>query len=296
MTRSAAPAGLLFMLMPLTVLAQDPPAVEAVVTPVAGSVHLLVGQGGNLGVSAGSDGVFVIDDQYAPMTENILKALARLNPSPPKFVVNTHWHFDHTGGNENFGKAGAVIVAHDNVRMRMSTDQFIKAFGKAVPAAPSVARPVITFAESVTFHLNGDDIHVFHVPPAHTDGDSMVHFRKADVLHMGDVFFNGLYPFIDLGSGGSVDGVIAAVDQALALAGPKSRIIPGHGPIASTADLQAYRNMLAGARDKVAALKSAGKSLTEVQAARPTAAWDKKWGNGFLKPDNFVAIIYEGVQ
>lgn len=285
-----------FLLVSAAAPAQAPPAVEIVTTPLGGSVHMMVGQGGNLGVSAGPDGVFLVDDQYAPMTENIRKAIARINPNPPKFVINTHWHFDHTGGNENFGKAGAVIVAHDNVRTRMSTDQFIKAFGKSVPASPPAALPVITFAEAVTFHLNGDEIHVFHVAPAHTDGDSFVHFRKADVLHLGDVYFNGLYPFIDLGSGGSVDGVIAAVDQALALAGPKTKIIPGHGPLASKKDLEAYRDMLAGVRDKVAALAKAGKSLEQVQAAKPTAAWDKVWGNGFLKPDNFVAVIYEGLK
>lgn len=272
-----------------------PPPVEVKVTALAGSVHMLVGQGGNIGVSAGADGVFMIDDQYAPMTDNIRKALAGISPKPLRFVLNTHWHGDHTGGNENLGKSGAVIVAHDNVRTRMSTEQFIKAFDMKVPASPAAALPVITFTETVTFHLNGDEIHVFHIPPAHTDGDSLVHFRKADVLHMGDTFFNGMYPFIDLSSGGSIDGMIAAADRALLLCGPKTKIIPGHGPLAGKADLQAFRDMLAGLRQRIATLAKSGKSLAEVLAAKPSSGLDAKWGNGFMKPDLFVEIIYQSV-
>ena len=276
--------------------AQPPPPVEIKTTAVAGSVHLLEGAGGNIGVSAGADGVFMIDDQYAPMTENIRKALAKISTQPLRFVLNTHWHGDHTGGNENLGKAGAVIVAHDNVRTRMSTEQFIQALDWTVLASPAVALPAITFTETVTFYLNGDEIHVFHVPPAHTDGDSLVHFRKADVLHMGDIFFNGLYPFIDVDSGGSVNGMIAAVDRALTVVGPKTKIIPGHGPLAGKSELLAYRDMLSGLRDKVARLAKSGKSLAEVQAAKPSAAWDATWGNGFLPPDKFVGIVYNSVK
>jgi glyoxylase-like metal-dependent hydrolase (beta-lactamase superfamily II) len=256
---------------------------------------MLEGAGGNIGVSAGQDGQFMIDDQYAGMTENIRKALAALGPQPLRFLVNTHWHGDHTGGNENFSKTGAVIVAQDNVRKRMSTEQFIKLFDTHVPAAPAIALPVITFSESVSFHLNGDDIDVVHVAPAHTDGDSIVYFRKANVIHAGDTFFNGMYPFIDVSSGGSINGQIAAAERILGMGDEHTRIIPGHGPLADRAALRAYRDMLAKVRDRVAPLAKAGKSLDQVLAAKPTAEFDASWGKGFLKPEQFVAIVYSSL-
>lgn len=286
---------LTFALLSSASVAADPPATEIKTTKVAGSVYMLEGSGGNIGVSAGADGMFMIDDQYAPMTPNIRKALAAIGPQPLKFVVNTHWHGDHTGGNENLGGAGAVIVAHDKVRERMSSEQFIKAFGMKVPPSPAVALPVITFADAVTFHLNGDEIQVFHVAPAHTDGDSIIHFRKAKVMHLGDTFFNGLYPFIDVSSGGSIDGVIAAVDLVLALAGDDTRLIPGHGPLGDKAALRKYREMLLDVRAKVAGLIKQGKTLAEVQAAKPSAKWDADWGKGFLTPEQFVGIVYESL-
>ncbi|MCP4249053.1 MAG: MBL fold metallo-hydrolase, partial [bacterium] len=207
--------------------AQDLEDVEIETTKVAENLYMLVGAGGNIGLSVGPDGAFLIDDQFAPLTEKITAAIKAVTEAPIRFVVNTHWHFDHTGGNENLGKAGAVIVAHENVRRRMSTEQFIAAFDRRVPASPPGALPVITFADAVTFHLNGDELHVFHVAPAHTDGDSIVHFRKANVLHLGDTFFDGMYPFIDVSAGGSIAGMIEAVDRALKLCDDKTKIIPG---------------------------------------------------------------------
>jgi glyoxylase-like metal-dependent hydrolase (beta-lactamase superfamily II) len=204
---------------------------------------LMSGAGGNIGVSAGADGVFLVDDEWAPLTPKVKAAVAAISDRPLRFILSTHWHPDHTGGNENLGEAGALIVAHDNVRRRMSTDQFIEAFGMKVAPSPEKALPVVTFDNAVTLHLNGDDIQAFHVPPAHTDGDAIVHFRRADVIHMGDLFFAGMYPFVDLTSSGSFEGLIAAVDRALALAGEKTRIIPGHGPLATRADLRAHRDM-----------------------------------------------------
>ena len=295
MTRSTAVTALaLAILFPPPAPAQQPDfsKVEVRAEKLAEGVYMLSGYGGNIGVSAGPDGVFLIDDQYAPLTPKIKAAVAAISPQPVRFVLNTHWHFDHTGGNENLGGSGALIVAHDNVRKRMSVDQFIEAFGMKVPASPAVALPVVTFSETVTFHLNRDEIHAYHVPPAHTDGDSIVVFRKADVVHMGDLFFNGLYPFIDVSSGGSLEGMIAAADAALGKIGESTRIIPGHGPAARRADLVAYRDLLVAVRDKVKPLVAAGKTLAEVQAARPTAQWDEKWGQGFLKPEQFVAIVY----
>jgi cyclase len=187
-------------------------------------------------------------------------------------------------------------VAHDNVRVRMSTEQFLKAFGEKVPPSPAVALPVVTFNDTVTFHWNGEEVHAFHVPPSHTDGDSVVWFKKANVVHMGDIFFNGLYPFIDVDAGGSIDGMIAAVDLVLAKITDQARVIPGHGPLATKADLVAFRTMLAGVRDAVAPLVAAGKSEDEVVAAKPTAAFDAVWGKGFLSPEKFTRIVYAGMQ
>ena len=184
-------------------------------------------------MSVGKSGTYLIDDQYAPLSDKILAAIKAITPDPVRFVVNTHWHGDHTGGNENMGKAGALLVAHENVRRRMSTEQFMAAMGRKIPPSPEEALPVVTFTDAMTFHWNGDEIRVYHVPPAHTDGDSIVHFVKADVVHMGDIFFNGGYPFIDTSSGGRVDGVIEAADRVLAGIGEKTRIIPGHGPLGS---------------------------------------------------------------
>ncbi|HET6898115.1 MAG TPA: MBL fold metallo-hydrolase [Vicinamibacteria bacterium] len=275
---------------------QDFSKVEITSEKLAEGVYMLKGAGGNIGLSVGADAAFLVDDQYAPLTPKIKAAVAALTPKPVKFVLNTHWHGDHSGGNKDFGESGTLIVAHENVRKRMSTEQFIEAFGMKTPPSEPVALPVVTFADSVTFHLNGDEIQAFHVAPAHTDGDSVIHFRKANVLHGGDTFFNGMYPFIDLSSGGSVAGMIAAADRMLALANDTTKIIPGHGPLGTKADLKAYRDMLATARDRVAALVKAGKTLEQVTAAKPLADLDAKWGQGFLKADPFVSILYKDLS
>jgi glyoxylase-like metal-dependent hydrolase (beta-lactamase superfamily II) len=202
---------------------------------------------------------------------------------------------DHTGGNENLGKAGALIVAHENVRRRMSTEQFIEFLNVKVKTEPRTALPVVTFTRDVTFHLNGDEIEIFHVPNAHTDGDSIVHFRRSDVVHMGDVVFNGMYPFIDASSGGTVEGVIAAVDRVLAVATARTKIIPGHGPLASRADLLALREMLATVYPRIRDAVRAGKGLEDVQALKPTAEFDAAWGKGYINGPRFVDMIYKSL-
>jgi cyclase len=271
---------------------QDFSKVQIKTQKLSDSVYMLTGEGGNLGLSAGADATFLIDDQFAPLTPKIKAAIAQITRKPVKFVLNTHWHFDHVGGNENLGKQGAVIFAHENVRKRMSTEQFMEFLGMKTPPSPHVALPVVTFASWVSFHVNGEEVRALHVDNAHTDGDVIVHFAKSDVIHTGDVFFNKLYPFIDTSSGGSVDGVIAAADTILSMAGDKTKIIPGHGPLATKADLKAYRDMLATVTRRVKEQIGAGKKLDAIVAAKPSFQYDDVWGKGFLPPEKFVAMLY----
>lgn len=294
--RFLAPVVLALCLLAAPASAQrDFSTVEIEAVPVADGVFMLTGAGGNIGLSIGEDGAYLIDDQYAPLTDKIRAAVAAQTDAPVRFVVNTHWHGDHTGGNESFGEAGALIVAHENVRERMSTDQFIEAFGSEVPAAPAAALPVITFTDAVTFHWNGDEIRVFHVAPAHTDGDAVIHFVGADVLHAGDTYFNGMFPFIDVSSGGRMDGMIASADRLLAIADEDTKIIPGHGALSNRAELQAYRDMLATARDRVGKLVAEGMDRDAVIAANPIADLDATWGGGFMKAAPWLGIVYDAI-
>jgi glyoxylase-like metal-dependent hydrolase (beta-lactamase superfamily II) len=263
---------------------------------VSKNLYMLMGAGGNLGLSTGKNGTFLIDDQFAPLTKKIKQAISKITKKPVKFLIKTHWHFDHTGGNENFGKVDTVIVAHENVRKRMKKGQMMKAFNFKVPPAKAHALPVITFPKSMTFHLNGETIDVVHYKEAHTDGDAVIFFKKANVIHTGDLFFNGFYPFIDSGSGGSLMGIIKSIDRVLMRTNSKTKIIPGHGPLGSAKDMKAYRDMLELVHKRVSRLLKQGKTVKEIVASKPTKDLDSKWGNGFLKPDVWVKIICSTIK
>ncbi|MGH7530160.1 MAG: MBL fold metallo-hydrolase [Gemmatimonadales bacterium] len=262
---------------------------------VAEGVYMLRGAGGNIGLSIGADAVFVVDDQYAPLTPKIRAAIAALTDRPVRFVLNTHWHGDHTGGNEAMGKAGALLVAHDNVRRRMSAGQVMEFFADTVAPAPQGALPVVTFSDTVTFHINGDAVRAFHVPAAHTDGDAFILWRNANVVHAGDVFVTYGFPFIDLSSGGSIDGLIAAVDVLLTLGDENVKIIPGHGALSDRAAVREYRAMLGTVRDRVRRGIAAGRTLAQIVATRPTAEFDARWGSGFVTPEQFVELVYRSL-
>ena len=270
--------------------------VEIKPTEVAAGVYMLEGAGGNIGLSTGEDGAFVIDDQFAPLSEKIMAAIASVTDSPVEFLVNTHWHFDHTGGNENFGKSGAHIVAHDNVRKRLK--EGMKA-GDGLPEiapAQAVALPVITFSKTISFHWNGQHIKVWHPENAHTDGDAIITFKDANVVHMGDVFFNGGYPFIDLRSGGDLDGYIATHEAVLTKIDDETKIIPGHGPLADKADLQRTVNMLKDVRNRIQALIDDGKTADEAVAADPLADLNGDWGQGFINGERMVRTAYASLS
>jgi len=292
-------------LIALTTLAFATPAfaqnmddVEIQTQRLADGVYMLVGQGGNIGLSVGEDGAFVIDDQFAPLTDKILAAIAAVSSESVRFVFNTHWHGDHTGGNENLGEAGALIVAHENVRERMAVEQVLERLGRAAsttPASPDGALPVVTFTEDVSFHINGDDLHAFHVSNAHTDGDAIVHFERANVVHMGDTFFRDRFPFIDTATGGSIDGIIAAADAGLSVMDAETQVIPGHGALSSRENLREYRDALKTMRDAVAELMEQGMSLEQIQQARPIRAQAAAWGQNEAAEASFVATIHHGL-
>ena len=276
---------------------QDLSKVEIKVEQVAPGVAVLFGAGGNIGVSHGVDGNVLIDDQFAPLVPKIVAAVKTLDPDPISFLINTHWHGDHTGGNEALGRGGTVIVAQDNVRRRLSVDTVSKRFSSTIKAAPRAALPVITFDRGVTFHLNGDTLQVVHVADAHTDGDALIYWQKANVLHAGDTFFNRVtFPFIDRESGGSIDGMIAAAKQGLALVRPGGRVIPGHGPVATREDYAAYLAMLEDVRAKVAAGRAAGRTKAQIVASKPAAAYLGRTQEGFIKADDFVATVYDSLR
>jgi glyoxylase-like metal-dependent hydrolase (beta-lactamase superfamily II) len=266
--------------------------VQVRVVPLTSNVYMLQGAGGNIGLAVGDDAVFVVDDQYAPLTRKILAAIATVTPKPVRFIVNTHWHFDHVGGNEGMGPAGAggLIYAHENVRRRMSVGGFIEALNARVEPSPPSALPVVTFTDAVTFHINGDSVSVVHVPPAHTDGDAIIHFTKANVIHMGDVFHNAGLPFVDLSSGGSIQGFIGAADRVLAMSNATTKIIPGHGPLADRARLKLYRDLTVALRDRIQSEIRAGKTLEQILALKITEPYAKDFAGGH---ERFLRLAFQ---
>ncbi len=252
-----------FMSLATTVQAVDEKIIPIQVTE---QIYMIAGEGGNIGLFIGKDGTFLIDDQFAPLTEKIVEAIKSVGGDYPKFLINTHYHGDHTGGNEKLGQGGTLIFSHDNVRERLSTGSFLKEFNMKQAVVARKGLPVVTFSEDISFHLNGHSIRAIHVPHAHTDGDSFIYFMAANVIHAGDIFFNGFYPFIDVNHGGSLKGMIKAVDKILSLADDNTKIIAGHGPLGNKAQLASYRQMLGIAYERLRKLKAAGKTAQEAVA------------------------------
>lgn len=270
-----------------TALAQgDFDDVEIIPHAVAGSVHYLEGQGGNIGLSVGDDGVLMIDDQFAPLSEKIVAAVRSISDAEIRFLINTHVHPDHTGGNENFAALGVAIIAHDNVRVRMT--QGIRGGSPS----PPTARPLLTFGDAISFGLNGEQIDVVKVPSAHTDGDSYIYFRNADVLHLGDVFRTTGYPFIDVDNGGSAQGTLEALQLALEMSGPNTKIVPGHGDLSTADDVREFRDMIAVVKQRVSELIEQGMTLEQVLAAAPTADFDARYGD----PERFLQGLYTAID
>lgn len=269
-------SGFILFIPQLALGQQDFSNVQIIPHHVAGSVYYLEGQGGNIGLSIGDDGVVMIDDQFAPLTDRIVAAIRQLNSGTIRFLINTHVHGDHTGGNENMGRLGVAILARDEVRVRLSAQ------------APAAALPVLTYSEAITIHLNGEEVHAFPVPPAHTDGDTFIHFRDSDVIHAGDVFRTTAFPVIDTNNGGTLDGTLQALGILIGTSGPNTRIIPGHGGVSSREDVTAFRDMVLDVKARVAGMVAQGMSYQQVAAANPTAAYNDRYGD----PDRFLRAVY----
>jgi cyclase len=267
--------------------------VEIKATKVAGNVYMLQGSGGNIGVSVGDDGLLIVDDQFAPLADKIRAALKGLADKKLRFILNTHWHGDHTGGNVAFGPE-ATIIAHDNVRKRLATEQKSAVFNSTTPASPKEALPVITFNDSLSVHFNGEDIRAIHFPHGHTDGDSVIFFSSSNVVHLGDDFFAGRFPFVDLESGGTVEGLVKNIGELIGKIPADAKLIPGHGPISTLDDLKSYHRMLQQTTEIVRGKIAAGKTLDQIKTEGLPAEW-APWGTGFIKTDRWVETIYKSL-
>jgi len=287
---------LVFLLLapPLAGAGKKPPTVET--TRLKDGIHLLRGRGANVGVLSGKDGVLLIDTQYPKSTKPLRAAIRKISKKPIRFLVITHWHGDHVGGIQDLAKSGTAVIAHNNVRKRLASGGYLATADHQAPPATDQALPILTYSDTLTIHFNGQTVRCLHIPLAHTNGDTIVHFVESNVIHMGDIYFNGLYPYIDVNAGGNIDGMIRAVKKGLKIADSGSTIIPGHGPLANREDMKKYLSMLETIRGRVRPQVLAGKSLKEVQASKPTAEFDAQWGKLYLKPDQFTEIVYQGMQ
>jgi glyoxylase-like metal-dependent hydrolase (beta-lactamase superfamily II) len=272
---------------------QDLSKVEITATKVAGNVYMLQGAGGNIGVSVGPDGILIVDDQFAPLADKIRTALKSLNEGRLKFILNTHWHGDHTGSNAVFGPE-ATIIAQTNVRKRLSTEQKSEFFKSTTPASPKEAWPVITFDSSLSVHFNGEEIRAIHFPQGHTDGDSIIFFTTSNVIHLGDEFFAGMFPFVDLESGGSVEGLTKNIGNLIPKIPAGAKLIPGHGPISTVEELKTYHHMLVTTTDIVRKKIAEKKTLEQIKAEGLPAEW-QSWGTGFIKTDLWLEIVYRSL-
>lgn len=281
------------VIMTLNIYGQDWDAVEIKTTKVADNIYMLEGRGGNIGVIVGEDGVMIVDNQYAPLADKIKSAITAISSGPIKYVINTHWHFDHTGGNEVFGGDGSIIIAHDNVRTRVSKDQFMVHMQNEVKASPEVAWPVVTFSDDLTYYFNDEEIMIHHSPPAHTDGDAVVYFKKANVIHMGDTFVRYGFPFIDISAGGSVNGMIDNLNEVLGMINDQTKVIPGHGQLASRLDMAKFRDVVTDIRDQVKKSIEKGNSLDDILSSGITKKYDEKWSGPFIKTKDFLTFVYE---
>lgn len=284
------------LLLAVSIHAQQPDfsKVQIKATKVAGNVYMLEGSGGNIGVSVGADGILIVDDQFAPLADKIRAALKGIADKKLRFILNTHWHGDHTGGNVVFGPE-APIIAHDNVRKRLATEQKSVVFQRTTPASPKEALPVITFDQSLSVHFNGEEIKVIHYPKGHTDGDSVIFFTSSNVVHLGDDFFAGRFPFVDLESGGSIEGLIRNVGEIIGKIPADAKLIPGHGPLSTVDDLKSYHRMLQQTTEIVRQKMAAGKTLDQIKSEGLPAEW-ASWGTGFIKTDRWVETIYNSLK
>ena len=278
-------------LLTQVVASQDMADVEIKINQITTNIYMLQGEGGNIGVLVGADGTLIVDDQFAPLTDKIKTAITTISDHPVQFLLNTHWHYDHTDGNENFGSAGAIIISQANSRERMAHDQVLQLLERPQPAYSAEGLPKITFDDTMMFHYNGEIVNVFHLGPAHTDGDAIIHFTKANVFHTGDVFVRYGLPFIDQPNGGNIEGMIKVIDAIARLADDNSKIIPGHGGLSTKQDLIAYGDMLKSITSTIRNLMDEGKSLSEIIATKSLAKYD----GGFIGADDFVKIVYDSI-
>ena len=293
-------SGLLLLLTLTTSIVKDVNAQDENVTinttKLTDSIYMLKGSGGNIGVSVGQDGVILVDDQFAPLTEKIKEAISKITDHPIKFVINTHWHSDHTGGNENLGELGSIILSHDNVRKRLSAEQFIDFFNRTVFPLPEKGLPIVTFSDNITLYQNGDDIKIIHVDNGHTDGDSIVYFTKNNVIHVGDDFNDKSYPFIDLSSGGSIDGLISSLQTVSSIINDTTKVVSGHSEVSNKTKINEFTNMLKDVREKVSQMIVNGKSIEEIIASQPTSKYDKiYYDQTSRQPEDLITFIYQSL-